>query len=359
MISTDSYYPAVLAIATLDGNIIHRGSGVLLAGGKYILTAAHLVAGDSTAADISLGGPGSLGLPGIKNIVVHPDWDPGTYNNDIAIIELEQPITAIEGLDLYRGDALLGQQFVRVGYGDGPDASQHIGTNVYDAPGEVLNDPYARQIPDGSQLLYDFDNGSDQQNMLANFTGYHSDSTPSDQEVLARAGDSGGPALINGQVAGIASYVVADPSYDVDSDVASSPGEVGADTSIVNYLSWIDGVTGSATPAEMPPAEVVANEWEAEVCIDAVLLCPQAPEDITVWPMQEANSETDASQAGWWGMSDAAGFLLAPDCSFAIFQSQSSDSTMMPFINSPAQPWLDESIVLLGGSVTFDSSLVG
>lgn len=336
MTSIDTYYPAVLAVATLDGDVIHRGSGVLLAGGKYILTAAHLVAGDSSAAGISLSNLDQLGLPAISNIFVHPDWDPATYNNDIAILELAQPVTAIEGLDLYRGSALLGQEFVRVGYGDGPDAAQHIGTNIYDAPGEVLNGPYGRDVPDGSQLLYDFDNGTDPQNMLDHFVGYSSGAQMTVAETLARAGDSGGPALINAQVAGLASYVVADPGYDGDSAAASSAGEAGADTSIASYLGWIDDVTGEI--AAEPP--IVAKEAAGVADIAGAVDVTQSPEvgGCEGWWQNVADSPVMFTSA----LGDGWGFGRESEYCFSVLPAQ------------PEQPWLESGVELIAQSLWLD-----
>lgn len=336
MTSIDTYYPAVLAVAALDDDVIHRGSGVLLVGGRYILTAAHLVAGDRSAADVSLSNLDQLDLPAISNIFVHPDWDPARYNNDIAILELAQPVTAIEGLDLYRGSALLGQAFVRVGYGDGPDADQHIGTNIYDAPGEVLNGPYGRDVPDGSQLLYDFDNGTDQQNMLDHFVGYSSDAQMTVAETLARAGDSGGPALINGQVAGIASYVVADPGYDGDNAIASSAGEVGADTSIASYLGWIDEVTGTAAAEPLVVAEEAAGVAEVVGAVD-VAESPKM-EGCEGWWQNAVDSPMMFTSA--WG--DGWGFGGMSDSGFSVLQEQ------------PEQPWLEAGVELIAQSLLLE-----
>jgi len=342
MTSIDSYYPAVLAVATLDGDVIHRGSGVLLAGGRYILTAAHLVAGDSAAADVSLSNLDQLGLPAVSNIFVHPGWDPATYNNDIAILELAQPVTAIEGLDLYRGGALLGQEFVRVGYGDGPDVAQHIGTNIYDAPGEVLNGPYGRDVPDGSQLLYDFDNGADAQNMLDHFVGYSSDAQMTVAETLARAGDSGGPALINGQVAGIASYVVADPGYDGDSVVASSAGEAGADTHVASYLGWIDDVTGVAN------VELPVIPGEAVDLVDVI----ESPEaggfESTCLETADASMMFACFRDDGWGLGgDVSGLGNTSASIFSVLQGQPVDAMVMPFFTEQEQPRLDAGVELI------------
>ena len=371
MISTDTYYPAVLSINLQDGNDLSRGSGVLLAGGKYILTAAHVIADYGNTSNISLSNLDNLNFPAIKSVTVHPDWDPTTFNNDIAIIELEQPITDIQGLDLYRETDLIGKEFIRVGYSNGEDAPQHIGTNIYDAPGSILNTPYDRSVPDGTQLLYDFDNGNEQQNMLnqlSHFSGLSSDATPTSQETIAQSGDSGGPSLIDGKVAGIASYVVADAAYDADTATASSAGETGADTNVANYIDWIDQVTETTVPEEPKSIEDVVTEVvepDDGSCINYFLLCTEKPQErpIKLWyeTLENKSTATEGKDylgtSGWVEINQGYSCASIPVRIFGDKEPEQNESIVMQ-VSDPSHEWLQEGVTLIAEHTIQDNDLL-
>lgn len=247
---TTSAYSAVFSIQTTVGNTINSGSGTLLAGGKYVLTAAHVVEGATNTSQVRLSST-ETSLPNVAAIYQYPGWDSNdsSFNHDIAIIELATPVTSIQGLEIYRSDSYVGQEFTRVGHTQG-QSELHVGTNIYDADGDVFNAAYGRNIESGTQMLYDYDNGSVTQNALRFLSD--SSATPTSNETIANPGDSGGPALINNQIAGIASYVAAFTNYDVDDVANSSPGEIGADTKVANYQEWIDFITNGNIVYEAP-----------------------------------------------------------------------------------------------------------
>ncbi|MEM9245090.1 MAG: hypothetical protein AAGA67_05030, partial [Cyanobacteria bacterium P01_F01_bin.153] len=93
----------------------------------------------------------------------------------------------------------------------------------------------------GSQLGYDFDNGSPQNDAFGRDFG-----TPDlglgQAEIGAAGGDSGGPAFINGQIAGIASYGGSpeSPGADLTPTNDTSFGEFFGDTRVSFYQGWID-----------------------------------------------------------------------------------------------------------------------
>ena len=95
----------------------------------------------------------------------------------------------------------------------------------------------------GTQLIADFDNGSTAQDALGRLA-YRSGTGLGVHEGMLAPGDSGGPTLINGKVAGVASYT-ASLSYgnvhpDVDTVANSSFGEVAAWQRVSYYQQWID-----------------------------------------------------------------------------------------------------------------------
>ena len=96
-------------------------SGVLLAGGQYILTVAHLFNTNSLPSDLTITNANAQSVGHATAIYIHPNWknDPKNYDHDLALIKLDRPLTG--GYDIYRGTSEIGQSFSRIGY---------IGTNL-------------------------------------------------------------------------------------------------------------------------------------------------------------------------------------------------------------------------------------
>jgi secreted trypsin-like serine protease len=61
----------------------------LLAGGQYILTAAHPFNTDALASGLTINVNGHA-----TAIYIHPNWknDPSNYNHDLALIKLDHPL---------------------------------------------------------------------------------------------------------------------------------------------------------------------------------------------------------------------------------------------------------------------------
>lgn len=248
-----------------------RGSGVLVqgGGGRYILTAAHVVDQmvSMGASSVFFDMPAPVGRTqvGIAAVYIQPQWDGNyMYGNDIAIIKLAAPAPAgAQEYPIYRGSGEVGAVGTKLGYGRSGTGDQgdvihsgtkRIGENLYDALAGIFGDIFGQNhiAPPlaGAQLAYDFDNGLPANDAFGLFFGIHDLGVP--REVLAAPGDSGGPTFINGQVAGITSYgmrmayddPLADPltTSDIDSVLNSSYGEFAVDTRVAYYAQWIDSV---------------------------------------------------------------------------------------------------------------------
>jgi Ca2+-binding RTX toxin-like protein len=261
-----------------DGVVLVEGdetycTGSLLQDGLHILTAAHCfdtgdrpnLNPDPSLTTIRFDLPkGSQGVA-VAQIFVHPDWKSGADDdNDLAIVRLARsaPDTA-DRYELYTTTNEIGKTFTRVGYGTSgtgvkgevseEDALiKRFGTNTYDALGDIYT-----QIPatlpgeslkpnnsPGLQLAYDFDNGSPTNDALGRDYGLVNLGT--DREVGTSRGDSGGPAFIDGKIAGLASYGVSTAAdLDFVSEEAkpdsnnTSFGELFADVRVSAYLGWI------------------------------------------------------------------------------------------------------------------------
>ncbi len=360
MINIATHYPAVLEVSHTSG----RGSAVLLEGGRFILTAAHLVASADQPEQLRLRSLDLNVLPAITAIHIHPDWDASSFNNDLALLELATPISGINGLALYRDPLPIGETFIMAGFGNGTGTAQHIGTNSLDTTGEVLNGPYNRDIPANSQFLSDYDNGSAAQNMLASLTGVSSSALPTSAESISLPGDSGGPALLNGQVAGIASYIIADPTYDSDPDNVSSTGEVAAYSNINSYLNWID-YTSQGNPVYQPPSQpadvsttVAEPDFGSVINHFLLTLNSASSQSITLWYQTIegsalAGQDYEASE-GWLTLAPGETQLSIPVSILGDRQSE-ADETFSLQISDPSNQWLAQGITLIASHTITDN----
>lgn len=249
-------------------------TGVLLNGGRDILTAAHCLTdgqGNLIATSSFSLFQTAYGAPSLpsSSFTVHPDWD-GEFNtgNDIAIVHLSQlaPLGAIAH-EIYRGSDEVGQVVTKAGYGlsgtgltgdDLPAGTRRSGMNTYDALGDVFTGVLDAPPVPGSQLVYDFDDGTAAHDAFEFFgallgTRNINHLGLGDDEVLAAQGDSGGPTFINNQIAGITSYGlrltnVAGNSSDIDGVRNASFGEFVFDTRVSYYADWIDANLSTPPP---------------------------------------------------------------------------------------------------------------
>jgi hypothetical protein len=212
------------------------GSGVLLAGGQYILTAAHLFNTDALASDLIITGQ-SVGYA--TAIYIHPNWknDPKNYDHDLALIKLDQPLAG--GYDIYRGTSEIGQTFSRIGY-IGTNLVE--GKNTYEAYTNIVNPLWGNTIDAKTQLLYDYDDGTSQHDALGVLFNL-SNLGLGAAEGMSRPGLSGAPTFINNQIAGIGSYIFRSDLSDVNNVIDSSFGEMGSDMRVSAEADWIDYVT--------------------------------------------------------------------------------------------------------------------
>jgi len=237
----------------------YYGTGALLYDGHAVLTAAHLFEHGSLAATVTfqtLQGESRLDS---RAVTVMPDYDQDN-NADLALVWLSgsAPVSA-ERYELYRDDDEVGRILTLVGYGvPGTGASgdlqsyddvplRQLAYNRFDADAADLKQELGYAMAwtplAGSQLLADFDNGSSTRDALGRLMQRH-DTGLAQQEGVITSGDSGGPAFLEGKVAGASSYSASLSSSgahpDIDDEVNSSYGEISAWQRVSYYQQWID-----------------------------------------------------------------------------------------------------------------------
>jgi hypothetical protein len=245
----------------LLGNTI--GTGTLLSDGRHVLTAAHVLTDSSTSNAVNNGAVIQVEFTvpeGHHRTIdydvtpdhyhIHPGWDGNPlHGNDLALMELPflAPIDA-ERRDIYRGTDEVGQFFQVVGYGQtgtgdegatthDPNPDKRLGVNDFD-DAQVLSylpaDPprHGFQVdPTAGQLLkFEFDSVQ--------------------HEDFVAHGDSGGPDLLGGRIAGVNSFVRETTAASVllSGDFESQFGESAYSARVSSFASWIDSLTTGPQP---------------------------------------------------------------------------------------------------------------
>lgn len=246
---TGQGYDGVVAILvkTDSGNV--RGTGVLLNDGHTILTAAHLFDNMNTFGQTRI----FFDLPEQEGYMVtpssytlHPDYDPVNCNNDLCLIDLgEQAPVSADRYDIYRDNDEIGQEAVLVGYGKtgtGEEGAsirtdqKTMATNIFDTETQDL-DEHITWKPNVAQLAADFDDGEAVHDAFGMLLGITNEVT--DLEGLPAQGDSGGPAFIDGKIAGICSYT-ATTEADSNETEDNSFGEFASWQRVSSAQEWID-----------------------------------------------------------------------------------------------------------------------
>jgi len=279
----DSGYDGVVKVTAAG----YYGTGSLLYSGQAVLTAAHVLltdGGDSAddATVILQTAQGTKSLTS-SNFLIHPDYDPVNDTNDLAIIFLPQQadVTA-DRYQLYRSSDEIGAQTIIAGYGRSgigwtgadPESApyRYKASNTFDAISGEFVEQLGRTLgwdPDPENLLIaDFDSGYPINDTLGRISGTSDLGTGLYEGIIA-PGDSGGPAFINGQIAGVANYIVRmEGSYesaDTDDELNSSFGELGFWLRVSSEQQWIDQSLRTNYPhAPQTSAEVEKSITEGD-----------------------------------------------------------------------------------------------
>lgn len=236
----------------------YYASGTLLFDGRAILTAAHLFEGKTGSASVIFETSNGTQTLSTTKILQHQNYDTQS-NNDLAIVWLSSsaPTTA-NRYDIYRGSDEIGQSITLTGYGKtgtGNNGATGSDTppirlkanNQFDADATTLKNYMGSGMAwtplAGTQLIADFDNANSTNDALGRLITRSGLGLGLDEGFIAQ-GDSGGPAFINGRIAGVASYTASlstgSINPDIDTSSNSSFGEIASWQRISAYQQWID-----------------------------------------------------------------------------------------------------------------------
>lgn len=258
----------------------YYGTGAVLFDGRAILTVAHLFEGRTGSVSVTFETRNGIQILSVSKFLQHPGYD-AEGNNDLAIVWLSSSApAAADRYNLYRDSNEIGQTFTFSGYGKtgtgstgitGGDTSSPIrlkAGNQFDADAATLKSYLGSAMTwtplTGTQLIADFDNGSAANDALGRLINSNGLGLGLDEGFIA-PGDSGGPAFLNGQIAGVASYTTSlsrdSVNPDIDSSDNSSFGEIAAWQRVSAYQQWID----QSLRANYPGAPAKPEEVKTEV----------------------------------------------------------------------------------------------
>jgi len=236
---TSDLYPTVRPLLEIDDdNFVQTVCTCTLLGPRTALTAAHCL--DDVQGTLVVGGAGFDVWGDISEFIVvtgyrvHPEYDPLILDTpDVAVIELAgDGFPGLNYRSLYQGAALTqGQNVPAVGFGwdgRGSDGDGDLGKKLYGTfsfSGAV----------DAIGL-----SGAVFPNAVSLFVA-----GPSNQ--LSCLGDSGGPYLVDGQIAGVSSY----GTFETD-DFFCTEGTESGYTTVSPFVDWILNTDHTPSPSPGP-----------------------------------------------------------------------------------------------------------
>lgn len=233
-------------------------------GSRWAITAAHVVEG-ATGLSVKFGSQ----TYAADGYVAHSGWTGNLLaGTDLALVRFAQdlPVTAATR---HTSTSLLGKTATAVGYG--MTGTGQTGAVTFDQKKRGVQnvlDNYGSALGGSNNLvLYDFDRNK--QGMFENFTGSRN---PLTNEGMAAPGDSGGGLFVDGKLAGVTSFILANGLTDRNPN--ADYGDAAGYTLLAPFASWINDVLAGRIALTGTSSTTLSGAAAAELR-QAVLVVPE------------------------------------------------------------------------------------